>query len=199
MNIHFIVMAMLLTCLRLLSAESGVAESAESFASGKRQRDLAAAAVEASTSARPIWNQYAKVQRRGDGGARIVPPASIVAQRFAQADFAGDASWVGFDTLVLRVRCDDVGQLDIMLYEHDGDQREAYNLRIEELAAGEHTLRFTLREKPHGDLRAAIAAGDGRWNPDDQRGVQLLLADYPRGFVVEAMTLEAAGDNKGGK
>lgn len=120
-----------------------------------------------------------------------MPPSTIIPGRFAAARFTGDQlSWAGFDTLVLDVVCQGTGQVAIVLAEHDDGKRENFAVRLESLDPGRHQLRFRLAPVPQGDLTPSGLTRDGLWNPDTETGVHMILADYPRGFVIESMRLE---------
>jgi hypothetical protein len=154
-------------------------------------RDLVAISIPTLSSQVPVWNMHTRVQMKPEGGARIVPPSPIIPGNFAGARFTGEeADWEGFDTLILDVVSEEAGQFVIVLAEYDNGKRENYSIAVERLRPGRQVLRWRLSLRPGGDLRPSGLTRDGAWNPDAEKGVHMILADYPRGFAIEGMRLE---------
>lgn len=181
---------MVKTCLcvsTLVFASSIIAFGAE--------LDLTLASVKAQQEQKPIWNGYTVVRnavgKSGATAAEIEPPYPILVGKFAVARFQGaDASWDGYDTLIIQARCKGEGVVQFTLGERDDEGEEAYFVETKNLAPGRHTLRLRLVAAPAGDLAPTAKVGDGAWNPDDEHGVELILAGYPEGFVIESLRLE---------
>jgi hypothetical protein len=167
-------------------------------APGRQVRDLARASLPGASGGIPVWNDHARVTRGPENRPEIVPPFPIMPGRFAVGRFRGEElSWAGYDTLVLEVRSKVEGRLMILFSEYDGEQREDFTFLVESLPAGESTLRVTLKAEPEGDLTLSSQGGDGVWNPDEDTGVNMILGNYPKGFVIEGLQLEMSEISEG--
>lgn len=143
--------------------------------------------LKAATS---VWHHAVWAEALDKEGVRIVPPEVIIPGQFLRADFVGESmSWAGYDTLILDFSCTGKGQLALGFSEFDGDNRENYSLLVGEVEPGNHRMTFHLATAPSGDLAATLVR-DGVWNPDAERGVQVVFVDYPAGFEIHAMLLD---------
>jgi hypothetical protein len=185
-------------CAALALSAAAAPKAGPGDAPGRHVRNLAKASLEKATAGVPIWNNHARVSAGAAGRPVIVPPSPILPGQFAVGRFRGEeVSWAGYDTMVLEVRSQEEGRVVILLSEYDDGKREDFTLLVESLPAGEFTLRFILQKVPDGDLNLSSLGGDGTWNPDDETGVNMILANYPKGFVIEGLRLEMSEISEG--